>query len=125
MIKKEPYEKIKADLPECALEGCKRIGVLLVYLYDMVTVSTIPDNEYKSPQFRVDFCCKTHMLRYFGKVRLPRYSKKRMQALAGTEPLRQIETKDVRKARVRKSKCVGKVVYKDGVLDIEQCGDGI
>ena len=71
----------KADVPECALEGCNRVGVLIFAVTDTVSVYTTSSSECLT---RKPFCCKTHMLRFLQKVPMPRYSKKRVQRLAGT-----------------------------------------
>ncbi len=87
MVKKEPYEKIKANVPVCALEGCNRIGVLKIYTYDMIRVQELPEGYYKESDICKDFCCKTHMIRFLQGEKMLRYSKKRAQRLAATMPL--------------------------------------
>ena len=75
----EDYERIKADLPECDLFGCNKIGVLVFWVSDTVTKQT--QTGYKRAG------CKTHMLKYLLIIARPRYSKKRVQALATTEAM--------------------------------------
>jgi len=77
----------KADVPECILEGCDRIGVLKFNVFDTVSVST---NAYPETALYGTACCKTHLVRYLQKQKVPRYSRKRVQRLAGTLPLKQV-----------------------------------
>lgn len=77
----------KAGVPECALRGCKRIGVLRCAIVDTVSVHSMATPEIVISDA---YCCKTHMLHHLSKIKMPRYSKKRVQRLAGTLPLKQV-----------------------------------
>lgn len=84
----------KADVPECALKGCKRIGVLKVIVMDLVTM-----REAEQAGFHELFCCKTHALRVLQKTKMPRYSKKRVQSAASTSKLKLMHKAFVRAAK--------------------------
>lgn len=88
----EKIEGLKADVSKCALYGCDRIALLECMLVDKLEYFNHGDDS----EINKGFCCKTHMLRYLQKIKMPRYSNKRMQRLATTMamPLTQVMTEE-------------------------------
>jgi len=76
---------MRSKVKKCKLEGCDRLGALSLHLQDFG--ETDYGHGIGNRLVHGDFCCKTHMLRYLQTVKMPRYSKKRIQRLVGTRPL--------------------------------------
>lgn len=106
------YKSEKADLPNCTLYGCNKIGILEVRL----KIHEVQYGNRVAP-FIARFCCKTHMLRHLAKIKMPRYSLKAVQRMATTLGLKFVRVKGVIKKKATRNIYIGEMLINEDIKE--------